>query len=111
MVVQARVDIVREVIRKDRGDSRNGVVGNGEASLRRGRCGGIRQGAFGAENGDVGRDRGSSGHRGSKVFAAWGGDKDIVGVDGNILVKWSKEESVEDFLGYSRRGGRHGEWG
>ena len=111
VVVKACVDIVRKVVREDGGDSRYSVVGKGETSLRRGGCGSVHEGAFGAENGDVGRGRGSGGHRGSKVFTAWGGDEDVIGVDGNILVKWSKEESVEDFLGYSRRGGRHGEWG
>ena len=111
MVMKAGVDIVREVVRKDCSDSHGSVVRKGEASLRRGGSGSIREGAFSTENGDISCNRGSGGHWGSEVLASRRGDKDVVGVDGDVLVKWSKEESVEDFLGYSRRGGRHGEWG
>ena len=108
VVVKACVDIVGKVVREDGGDSRYGVVGKGEASLRRGGRGSVRQGTFSTEDGYIGCGWGPRGHRGSEVFASRGSDKDIVGVDGDILVKRGKEESVEDFLGYAGRRGRHG---
>ena len=108
MVVKSCVDIMREVVGEDGGDSRNSVVREGETSLRRGRCGGICEGTSGTEDRDVSRVRGIGGHRGSEVFTARGGDKDVVRVDGDVLVKWGEEESVEYFLGYAGRCGRHG---
>ena len=111
VVVKSCVDVVWEVVGKDCGDSRCRVVREGEASLRRGRRGGVCEGASGTEDRDVSRARGIGGHRGSEVLAARGGDEDVVGVNGDVLVEWGKEKSVEDFLGYLRGGGRHGQWG
>ena len=108
VVVEMCVDIVREVIREDRSDSCGGVVGKGETPLRRGRCGSIRKRSLGAEDGYISRGWGICGRWGPKVFMSWGGDKDIVGVNGDVLVERSKEESVEDFLGDLGRSGRHG---
>jgi hypothetical protein len=107
VVVEARVDVMREIIREDRGDSRDGMVGNGETPLCRGGCGSIRERTSGAEDGYISRSGGVCGHWGSKVFTSWGGDKDVVGVDGDILVEWSEEESVEDFLSDLGGSGRH----
>ena len=42
VVVKACVDVVREIIRKDCGDSRDGVIREGETSLCCGRRGSIR---------------------------------------------------------------------
>ena len=53
VVVEAGVDIVREVVGKDCGDSRGGVVGKGETSLRRGRYGGAFKRMSGVE--EIGR--------------------------------------------------------
>ena len=111
VVVEAGVDIVREIVGKDCGDSRDGVVREGETPLCRGGRGGVLEGAFSAEDRDVSRDRGISGHWGSGVFATRRGDEDIVGVDGDVLVKWSEEEGVENFLSDLGRSGRHGDWG
>ena len=108
VVVKACVDIMWEVIGEDCGDSRYGVVREGEASLCCGGCGSVRQRAFGAEDGHIGRDWGIGGHRGSEVFTSGGSDEDIVGVDGNVLVERGEEEGIEDFLGDSGRSGRHG---
>ena len=110
VVVKAGIDIVGEIVREDRGYGRDGMVREGETALRGGGRGSVRQRSSGTEDGDIGCGRGVCGHRGSKVFAAWGGDKNVVGVDGNILVERSEEESVEDFLGYLRGSGRHGDW-
>ena len=107
VVVKAHIDVVWEVVRKDCGDGHDSVVGKGEAPLRRGGCGSILKRTLGAENGNVGCDWGSGGYRGSKVFASRGSDEDVVGVDGDVLVEWSEEESVEDFLGDARGSGRH----
>ena len=107
VVVKACVDIMREVIREDCGDSRGGMVWEGETSLCRGGRRSVCEGAFGAEDRNIGCDRGVSGRRGSKVFAARRGDEDVVGVDGDVLVKWSEQESVEDFLCDLGRSGRH----
>jgi hypothetical protein len=85
------------------------VVREREASLCRSGYGSVRERASSTEDRDVGRARGTSGHRGSEVFAARRGDKDIVGVNGDIFMKRGEEESVEDFLGYLRGSGRHGE--
>ena len=108
VVVESGVDIVWEVVGKNRGDSRNGMIGEGEAPLRRGGCRSVLKRAFSAENRDVGRSRGSGGHRGSEVFTSRGSDEDVVGVNSDILMEWSEEESVEDFLGDVGRCGRHG---
>ena len=110
VVVKSCVDIVREVIGENGGDSRYGVVGKGETSLCRGGRGSVLEGTFSAENRDVGRSRGSGIHWGSKVFTSGGGDEDIVRVDSDIFVEWGEEEGVEYFLGYAGRSGRHGEW-
>jgi hypothetical protein len=107
VIVEARVDVVREVIRKDHGDGHGGVVRERETPLRRSGCGNVHKRAFGAEDGYVGRGWGICGHWGSKVFTSWRGDENIVGVNGNILVEWSKEESVEDFLSDLGGRGRH----
>ena len=107
VVVKACVDVVWEVIREDRGDSRSSVVGERETSLRCGGCRSVRKGAVGAEDRDVGCNWGSGGHWGSEVFASGGGNENIIGVNGNVLMKWSEEESVEDFLGDLGGSGRH----
>jgi hypothetical protein len=107
VVVEASVDIVREIVGKDGGDSHDGVIREREASLRVGGCGSVRQRSSGAKDGYVGCGWGVGSHRGSEVFATWGGDENVVRVDGDVLVEWSEEESVEDFLGDSRGSGRH----
>ena len=107
VVMETRVDVAWEVIREDRSDSHGGMVGEGETPLHRGGCGSIHKRTFGAEDGYIGRGWGVHGHWGSKVFMSWGGDKDVVGVNGDILVERSKEESVEDFLSDLGGSGRH----
>jgi hypothetical protein len=108
VVMKACVDIVWEVVREDCGDSRYSVVREGETTLRSGGRGSVCEGSFGTEDGDIGRAWGSNGHWGSEVFAARRGNKDVVGVDGDVLVERGEEESVEYFLGYTGRCGRHG---
>ena len=90
VVVETGVDIVREVVGKDCGDSRGGVVGEGKTPLRRSGCRSVCKGAFGAEDRDVGRAWGSGGHRGAEVFATRGSDKHVVGIDGNVFVEWGE---------------------
>ena len=107
MVVKARIDIVWEVVREDCGNSRGSMVWKGETPLRRSGCRSVHERTFGTENGDVGCDWGGSVHRGLEVFMSGGGDEDVVGVDGDILVKWGEEEGVEDFLSYLGGSGRH----
>ena len=108
MVVKAGVDIVREVIRKDCGDSRDSMVREGKTPLRRGGSRSIRKRTFCAEDGDVGRGWSGGSHRGSKVLSARGSDEDVVGVDGDIFVERGEEEGVENFLSYTGRCRRHG---
>ena len=107
MIVEARVDVVREVIQEDHGNSCCGVVRKGETPLHRGGCGSVLKRTFGTEDGYVGRGWSIYGHRESKVFASWGGDKDVVRVNGDVLMEWSKEESVENFLSDLGGSGRH----
>ena len=107
VVVKARVYVMREIVREDCGDSCDSVVRKGETPLCRGGCGSVHERAFGAKNGDIGCNWGGRGHWGSEVFTLWGGDEDIIGVDGDILVEWGKEESVENFLSYLGGSGRH----
>ena len=111
VVVEACVDVVREIVGEDCGDSRGSVVWERETSLCRGGCRSVCEGAFGTEDRDVGCGRGIDGHRGSEVFASGRSHKDVVGVDGDILVKRGEKESVEYFLGYARGSGRHGRQG
>ena len=108
MVVKACVDIMWEVVQEDCGYGRDSVVGKGEAALRGGGSGSIHERAFGTEYGDIGCDWGSGGHRGLEVLTSRGGDEHVVRIDGDVFVKWGKEKSVEDFLGYAGRCGRHG---
>ena len=108
VVVKARVDVMRKIVREDCGDSRNSVTREGEAALRGGRRGSIRQWTSGTKDGYIGCGWGVCGHRGSEVFAPRRSDKDVVGVNGNILVERGKKEGVEDFLGDLGRSGRHG---
>ena len=83
------------------------MVRKGEAPLCHSGRGSVRERAFSAKNGDVGCNWGSRGHRGSEVLTSRGGDENIIGVDGDILVERGKEESVEDFLSYLGGSGRH----
>ena len=108
VIMEASIDVVREVVGKDCGDSRDGVIREGETSLCRGGCRSVCEGTFGAKDRDISRDRGTSGHRGLEVFAARRGDKDIVGVNCNVFMERGEEESVEDFLSDLGRSGRHG---
>jgi hypothetical protein len=107
MVVEACVDIMWEVIREDCGYGHDSVVGKGEAPLCRGGSGSIHKGAFGAENEDVSCDWGSSNHRGLEVLASRGGDENVVGVNGDVLMKQGEKEGVEDILSYLGGSGRH----
>ena len=108
VVMEACVDVVREIVRENCGDSRGGVVWEGETSLRRSGCRSVREGASGAEDRDIGCDRSISGRRGLEVFATRRGNENVVGVNGDVFVEWGKKEGVENFLRDSRRGGQHG---
>ena len=70
VVVKACVDIMREIIREDGGNGRDGVVRKGKASLHCSGYGSVTERLFGAKNRDVGHDRGSGSHRESKVFTS-----------------------------------------
>ena len=107
VVVEAGIDIVGEVVGEDHGDGRGGMVREGETPLCRSRYRSVYKGALGAENRDVGCDRGIGGHWGLKVFLSRGSDKHVVGVYSNVFMEWSEEKSVEDFLGDLGRSGRH----
>ena len=107
VVVKAGIDIVREVVGEDRGDGRGSMVREGKTPLRRSRCRSICKGTSGAEDRDVGCDRGVGSHQGSEVFAARRSDKHVVGIDGDIFMKWGEEESVEYLLRDLGGSGRH----
>ena len=83
------------------------MIGEGETPLRRGRCGSFLEGSCSAEDRNLSRDWCGRGHRRSEVLSLRGGNEDVVGVNGDVLVKQGKEESVEDFLGDLGRSGRH----
>ena len=108
VVMKAGINIVGEIIRKNGGDSRGGVIREGKTPLRRGGGRGVCKRTLRAEDGDVSRDWGIGVHRGSEVLALRGGDEDVVGVDGDIFVERGEEEGVENFLGYTWGSGRHG---
>ena len=108
MVVKTRVDVVWEVIRKDCGDGRSGMVWKGKTSLCRGGRGSVLKGARGAKNRDISCGWSRGGHRGSEVFATRGGEEDIVGVNGDVFVERGEKEGVEDFLSYLGGSRRHG---
>ena len=57
VVMETSVDIVRELIRDDGGDSRDGVVREGETPLGRRRSGSMCERSFGIEDRNVSRDR------------------------------------------------------
>ena len=107
VIVETRVDVVWEVIRKNCGDGRDSVVWKGKAPLRRGGRGSVFKRTFRAEDGDVGRDRGGGGHRGLEVFASRGSNEDVVRIDSDVFVERGEEEGVEDFLSYLGGSGRH----
>ena len=107
VVVEAGVNVVREVVGKDRGNSRDGMIREGETPLCCDRYGSVRQRMSGAEDGHRGRGWGVGSHRGSEVFVSGRSDEDVVGVDGDVLVKRGKEEGIKDFLGDLGRSGRH----
>ena len=107
VVVKACVDVVWEVVREDRSDSRDGVVREGETPLCHGRCGSVCQRTFGAEDGYIGCGWGICGHRGSEVFASGRSDEDVVRVYGDVLVEWGEEEGVENLLSDLGGSGRH----
>ena len=107
MIVETRIDVVREVIREDRGDCRDGVIRKGETPLCRSGCGSVHKRTFSTEDGYISRGWGICGHWGSKVFTLQGGDKDVIRVNGDVLMEQSKEESVEDFLSDLGGSGRH----
>ena len=107
VIVKAHIDIVREVIREDCSDSCGRMVRKGEAPLCCGRSGSVHERAACAEDRDVSRNWGSSVHQGSEVLVSRGGDKNVIGVNGSVLMKWSEEESVENFLGDLGGSGRH----
>ena len=107
VVVEAGVDIMREVVGKNCGDSRGSVIREGEAPLRRSGCGGVYKGTFGTEDRDISCDWGVGGHWGLEIFATGGSDKDVVRVDGDVFVERGKEESVEDVLSNLGGSGRH----
>ena len=107
VVVKACVNIMWEVIQEDCGYSHDSVVRKGEAPLRRGGSGSVRERACCAEDGNISHCWGRGSHRGSKVFTSRGSDENVIGIDGDILMKRSKEEGIEDFLSYLGRSGRH----
>ena len=72
MVVEASIDIMREVVGEDCGYGRNGMVREGETPLCRSRCGSVRQRASSVEDGYIGRGWGIGGCRGSEVFSRRG---------------------------------------
>ena len=74
----------------------------------RGRCGRVFKGMSSGEDGDISCSGVSGVHRGSEVLTARGGYENIVGVNGDVLMKRGEKEGVEDFLGDLGRSGRHG---
>ena len=83
------------------------MIGEGKAPLCRGRCRGICKRMFGTEDGDISRDWGIGIRRGSEVFASRRGDENVIGVNGNILMKRGKKKGVEDLLSDTGGSGRH----
>ena len=83
------------------------MVGTGKAPLRCGGSGSVHKRALGAENRDISCDWGHSSHRGSEVLVTRSSNEDVIGVDGDILVKWGEEKGVEDFLSDLGGSGRH----
>ena len=104
VVVKACINVVWEIIREDCG---SGVIRKGEAPLHHSGCGSVFERSLGAKNGDVGQGWGGRSHWRSKVLTSRGGDKDIIRIDGDVLVERGEEKGVEDFLSYSGGGGRH----
>ena len=111
VIVEARIDIVWEVVQENCGDGRCSVIWKRETSLRCGGRGGVLEWAFGAENRDVSRGWGGSIHQGSEVFVPRGSDEDVVRVNGDVFVERGEEKGVENFLSDLRRGGGHCRWG
>ena len=86
------------------------VRNKGEKSRNSGGCRSVLEWTFGAEDRHIGRDWGSGSRRGLEVFASRGGDENIVGVNGDVLVKRGEEESIENFLGDLGGCRRHSRW-
>ena len=105
--VESGIDIVWEVVGKDRGYGRNSMIGEGETPLCCSGSGSVHERAFGTENRDVSCYGGISGHWGSEILTSRGGDENVIGVYSDILMEWGEEEGVEDFLSDLGRSGRH----
>ena len=83
------------------------MVRKGGTSLCRGGYGSIREGAFGAKDGDISRGWGVGVHWGSEVLVSRRSNENIIGVDGNVFVERGEKEGVKDFLSYLGGSGRH----
>ena len=99
VVVETHIVVMWEVVRENCSDGCGSVVWKGKAPLCCGGCGSFFKRAFRAKDGDIGCNWGSGGHRRSEVFASRGSDEDVVGINGNVLVKRGEKEGIKDFLG------------
>ena len=95
MVVKSGVNVVREVVGKDSGDGSYSMIGKREASLCRSRDWRSGERLTSSKNRHISRSGGVGGHWGSVVFSMRRGHIDIVGVNGDIVMEWSKKEGIE----------------
>ena len=107
VVVKACIYIMREVVRKDCGDGRGGMIRKGKTPLCCGGCGSVLERALSVENGDISRGWSSGVHQGPEVFTTRRGDKDVIRINSDVLVEWGKKEGIKDFLSYLGGGRRH----
>ena len=106
--VEPGIDVVWQVVRKDCRDGGNSVIGKRETPLCRSghQFGG--KGASSTEDRDIGHRGSVDSHWGLEVFPSRGGDIDVVGVNGDIVVERGKKKGVEYFLSYAGGCRRHG---
>jgi hypothetical protein len=107
VVVKVSVDIMWEVIGKNCCNGSDGMIGKREISLCRSRHWFDRKGAPCAQDRDIGCRGSINCHWGSEVFSSRGGNINVVGVDGDVVMEWGKKESIKYFLSYAGGCRRH----
>ena len=101
------VDVMWEVIRKDCRDGGDSMIRERGTPLRRSGYWFGRKGTSCAQDRDISCHGSVDSPRGPEVFSSRGGDIDVIGVNGDIIMERGKKEGVKYFLSYAGGCRRH----